>query len=230
MLRSHACSARRRCYELGRLDQVASPAEDAAAFAFRRAAPHAVLDAMQERVLEALDPHGHSAHTRCAVSTPVPSDGKNSAGLIPRHRAWNIHAYSLRGLLHGHLQLYESVRPSGSAGSNLHRICTSAFESAPARCTTLERCGTLLCFLLRIVQRTLRQLRKAAHRRAVDRLSLVPRPLFSDAERIHGSRSARGRPRSHRPAAAVTALCVVSAARAVRASTAASESPGPRRP
>ena len=37
---------------------------------------------------------GHAAHTRCAVSTPVPSEGKNSAGLIPRHRAWNIHAYS----------------------------------------------------------------------------------------------------------------------------------------
>src|SRR5260221_11366787 len=37
---------------------------------------------------------GHSPHTRCAVSTPVPSDGKNSAGLTPRHRAWNIHAYS----------------------------------------------------------------------------------------------------------------------------------------
>ena len=37
---------------------------------------------------------GHVAHTRCAVSTPVPSDGKNSAGLIPRHVARNIHAYS----------------------------------------------------------------------------------------------------------------------------------------
>src|SRR5215475_7801160 len=35
----------------------------------------------------------HIAHTRCAASTPKPSDGKNSVGLAPRQRPCIIQAY-----------------------------------------------------------------------------------------------------------------------------------------
>ena len=44
--------------------EVATPSQDAAPFTFGCAAPYAVLDAVQEGVLETLDPHGACrAHT-----------------------------------------------------------------------------------------------------------------------------------------------------------------------
>src|SRR2546430_10650934 len=122
----------------------------------------------------------HSAHTCCATSTPVPSDGKNSAGSTPRQRAWNIHAYS------------SGVSSTVTSTSTNHTTdWFHRFDPTASSGTTHERRRTLLCTHLPSVQRTPRNLGKAGKSSDVARYAHNLRTTFatsarSGAERIHG--------------------------------------------
>ena len=59
---------------------VTTPLEDPPTFTFAASAPHAVFDALLERVVEARDTTGQSLQILRARSTPTPSLGKNAAG------------------------------------------------------------------------------------------------------------------------------------------------------
>ena len=89
MLMTHSAPVTRRRRHRGSGadadDAQADPAaaEDAPALALRLAAPHAVVDALVQRVLEACSATGHSAQMRWASCTPTPSLGKKMDGDSP---------------------------------------------------------------------------------------------------------------------------------------------------
>ena len=61
--------------------RVAAALQNAATLTLAAPAPHAVLDALLKRVLEALvEDRGRSVQILRARSTPTPSLGKNTAG------------------------------------------------------------------------------------------------------------------------------------------------------
>ena len=94
-------------------DQVAAPAQDAPPFAFGRAAPHAVLDAVERARTRGTRPApGSRAQTCCADSTPRPSDGKNSVGADAAASGVEHPRVFLGGLVHDHLP-FDRSRTAG---------------------------------------------------------------------------------------------------------------------
>jgi len=87
--------------------EIATSAQDPAALAFRRTAPHAVLDAMKERVLEALGTNGACrAHALRGLDTG-PVGRKELAGIDATTTRLEHPRVFVRGLLHAHLHFNE---------------------------------------------------------------------------------------------------------------------------
>jgi hypothetical protein len=87
--------------------EVATPSQDAAAFSLGRTTPDTVLDAVQERVLETLEPH-RACGTHTLRGLDARTVGRKELGRIDAATARLEHPrVFFGGLLHGHLHFNE---------------------------------------------------------------------------------------------------------------------------
>ena len=183
---------------------VAAPAQDAAALAFGCAAPHAVLDAIERARTRGTRRAPGTPRTRAARSRHrCRRKGRTRPGSMPRHRAWNIHAYS-SGV--------SSTVTSTSTNRTAVWFPGSHLAACPAVCTPKVhivtsnydvRAGQEGCVRSRFLafrsansqvrEETLKTVEMSARMCTVSSEAIHGSTIVSDAGRTDGSRSAARR-------------------------------------